>query len=1077
MRGIIDFFLKNTVAANLLMVFILIMGLFSYQSFTSSFFPERSERLITIQLVYPGASPEEMEEGVVNKIEENLEGVPNIKETSSTSSENSAVIIVEAERGKNTDLVLQDVKNAVDQISSFPADLEPPVIFKEVLYTPAYSFSISGDMDLRSLKKYARIAEDELLDIDGISKIELEGFPEEEIEISFREQDMRALNITFAEAVSAISQNNLLTTGGTIKTAKEELLIRAKNKNYYSEELYDIVILNNPNGGKVKLHQIAEIRDKWVDNPNRSYINGEPGVIVNVFSARDEDMFQNSDLTIEYIKEFQKKYPNVKVKEINDGKSALSKRIAFIKKNGLLGFIIVLILLALFLNIRLAFWVALAIPISFAGMFIAAGYIGITINVITTFGMILVIGILVDDGIVIAENIYQHYERGSSPMKAALDGTMEVLPAVTSAIITTVIAFSSFFFLDGNMGEVFPEMAVVVIFTLIFSLVEGAFILPAHIAHSKALKNEKTDWGILQFINDGLKFINRTSDKFMEFLKVNTYGPLLKFSMKFPLPVLAFCVSGLILFAGALSGGLIKGTFFPNVQDNLINVNVEMPAGSREELVAQALRQIEDAARAANIEMKEEHLDGKIDVIKVIEKNIGPTSYQGNMTFWLLDGDQRENISNRLIIANVKERLGKVQGAEKLTFNSGNAFGEPVAISLLSTNTSELENAVEDFKNELRKIQGITDIEDSNKKGLKEVSLELKPKAENLGLTLGQIVGYVRQGFFGAEVQRLQRGADEVKVWVRYDLQDRSSIKDLADMRVRTASGQAIPLSELVNFKSERGTISIKHIDGQREIRVTADVVGDNVSTSDINNDIQNIILPRILDQYSSVKVGIQGQARDIGETIATMPMVMGLTFLTMFFVIILTFGSVSQAMIVFALIPFGMIGVGAGHYLMGKPMSFLSILGVIALIGIFVNDALVFISTFNSKIREGLAFDQALYETGLSRFRPITLTTLTTVAGLLPILLETSLQAQFLIPMAISVSFGLMVGTFILLVLIPALLVIASRIRLFTTQLWTGQQLNPTMVEPSYPQRQHAWGLTLLIFLIPIAFMLVNNL
>jgi len=1043
----------------------MIMGFVSLSTLETSFFPEVPSRLINIQLVYPGASPQEMEEGVVNKIEENLVGIANVKETTSSSSENSASILVEVERGSNTDIVLQDVKNSVDQINSFPRDLEPPIIFKQVQITPAYAFSISGDMDLRSLKRYARIAEDDLLAINGISRVDLKGFPDEEIEISFREQDMRALNITFAEAVNAVSQNNLLTTGGTIKTEKEELLIRAKNKKYYAEELADIVILNNPNGGVVKLHEIANIKDKWVDNPNRSYINGETGVIVNVYSTLDEDMFKNSEVTIAYLDSFRARYPHVAVEEINDGKSALNKRIQFIKTNGFLGFLIVLVLLALFLNIRLAFWVALAIPISFAGMFIAAGYLGITINVITTFGMIIVIGILVDDGIVIAENIYQHYEKGETAMEAALNGTMEVLPAVTSAIITTVIAFSSFFFIDGQMGDIFPQMAIVVVFTLIFSLIEGAFILPAHIAHSKALDGDNSTW------------ITRKSDAFMDFLKKKIYGPLLKVSMEYPIPILAFCISGLIIFGGALSGGLIGGTFFPNVQQNFINVSLEMPAGAREEQVAKALQIIEDAAFAANDEMKSQLLDGELDVIKVVEKNIGPTTYQGNMIFWLLDGDDRETISNRDIIANVKDRVGQIQGAEKLTFTAGNTFGDPVSISLLSTDNSELENAVDDFKNELRKVEGVTDIQDSNKKGLKEISLELKPKAENLGLSLGQIVNYVRQGFFGAEIQRLQRGSDEVKVWVRYDLLDRSSIKDLADMRIRTNSGQAIPLSDLVNFKNERGIISINHINGQKEIRVTADVVGDNVSTSDINSDIQSFILPKILANYPNVKVGVQGQARDIGESLATMPQVMGLTFLTMFFVIILTFGSVSQAMIVFALIPFGLIGVGAGHFIMDKPISFLSILGVIALIGIFVNDALVFISTFNNKIKNGESFENALYDTGLSRFRPITLTTLTTVAGLLPILLEKSLQAQFLIPMAISVSFGLMVGTFILLILIPALMVIASRIRLFTTQLWTGETLTAEMVEPSYHGRQHSWMLTLFLFLVPIAFIVVNNL
>lgn len=553
MRGIIKYFLHNSVAANLLMVFIFIMGIFGLLQIKTTFFPEQPSKIINIQVAYPGASPEEMEEGVTTKIEENLIGIKGLKRTTSSSSENFAVVIVEALEGTNMDNMLQDVKNAIDQINSFPTAMEPPTVFKQEQLSNAYRFAISGDMDLRVLKRFARKIEDDLLAIDGISNINLEGFPEEEIEISFREKDMRALNITFNEAVVAISQTNLLATGGTVKTASEDLLIRAKNKNYYADEFRDIVVRSNPSGGVVKLHQIANIKDKWEDSAKRNYVNKVPSVSINVFNTMEEDMFDVSNNAQEYLKEFKKNYPEVEITEIQDGKEYLNGRISFIKKNGLIGFAIVLVLLAMFLNIRLSFWVALAIPISFAGMFMCAAFLGITINVISTFGMVVVIGILVDDGIVIAENIYQHYEKGSSPMQAALDGTMEVLPAVASAILTTVVAFSSFFFIGGFLGDVFKELAIVVIFTLIFSLIEGALILPAHLAHSKALQE-----GV-----ESTNVIARFFDKVMDVLRNNIYGPLLNFSIKFPLPMLALCITGLLFVVGAFKGGFIKGTFFP----------------------------------------------------------------------------------------------------------------------------------------------------------------------------------------------------------------------------------------------------------------------------------------------------------------------------------------------------------------------------------------------------------------------------------------------------------------------------------------------------------------------------------
>ena len=1059
MRGIIKFFLNNAVAANLLMVFIFIMGFFGLNQIKTTFFPESPSRIINIQLVYPGASPEEMEEGVVNKIEENLIGVNGVKKTTSTSSENAASVIVEAERGFDTDLVMTDVKNAVDQISSFPLALEPPVIYKRINYSTSYKFSISGAMDLRTLKKYARIAEDDLLELDGISKVVVAGFPEEEIEISFRESDMRSLNITFDEAVNAIRENNLLSTGGTIKTKTEDLLIRAKNKEYYAENFGDIVIRSNPNGGIIKLNQIANVRDQWVDNPSRTYINGDPAITIEVFNTTDEDMFTNSASTISYLEEFSQKYPLVEVSKIRDGKEYLNQRIEFIKTNGLIGFIIVLILLAMFLNARMAFWVALAIPISFAGMFLAASFLGITINVITTFGMVLVIGILVDDGIVIAENIYQHYERGSDANTAALEGTMEVLPAVSSAILTTVIAFSSFFFIQGRLGEVFPEMAVVVIFTLIFSLVEGALILPAHIAHSKALKENTKNRVSLFF------------EKVMNFMKDKMYGPLLKVSMVYSFPTLAVCAAGLIITVGAMAGGVIRGTFFPNIESDNFGVTIEMPTGSSEDQVASVLDRVESAAIIANQKMKDRYYGGKEDVIEIVEKNVGPTSYQGNMQFYLMKGEYRDSVKNRKIIEMIKNELGDVPEAETLVFGLGNIFGDPVSISLLGTDAEQLDKAVEELKMELSKIKDLTDIDDSNKEGLKEVSLSLTPKAQSLGFTLSQVLRNVRQGFFGAEIQRLQRGQDEVKVWVRYDLEDRSSIADLANMRIRSATGQSIPLSDLVTFKSERGVIAINHINGQREIRVTADVKNDKVSVSDIVSDIESIILPRILKRYPSVSVGLEGQAKENQEAMVSMQRTMPIILLCMLFVIILTFSSVSQALIVFMLIPFGFIGVGFGHWFMDVPINLFSALGIIALVGILVNDALVFISTFNDNIRDGMSFNDALYKTGVSRFRPITLTTITTVAGLLPLMLEKSTQAQFLIPMAISVAFGLMISTFILLIMIPSLMVISNRIKMFTTQLWLGEKLEAAMVEPAYPNRKHPWFLTLLAAISVLAF------
>jgi multidrug efflux pump subunit AcrB len=1065
MKSIIDYFIKNEIAGNILMILLFIVGVFGFFQMKTTFFPEIESRIINIQCIYPGSSPEEIEEGVISKIEENLKGLTGLERVTSISSENSGTVTVEVLKGYDTDIVLQDVKNAVDRINSFPIDMEPLVIFKLENLGQVLSFAIYGDVPLTTLKKKAREVEEELLGMEGLSKVTLSGFPDEEIEIAFRENDLRAYNITFEEAANKIRNTNLESTGGTIKTSTEELLIRADNKEYTAKELLDIVVKNNPEGGLVRLYQIADVKDKWEDSPQRSYLDGQLAVVVTVQNTLEEDMLSIADFVKDYIEDYNNKNEEVRAKIIEDSSITLTQRIDLLTNNGIIGFFIVLLLLAMFLHFRLAFWVALAIPISFAGMFIMASLIGVTINVISLFGMIVVIGILVDDGIVIAENIYQHYERGEKPYAAALNGTMEVLPAVFSAIITTVIAFSAFFFIDGTLGDFFREMAIVVIFSLVFSLVEGALILPAHIAHSKALSK-----------NSEPNIIMRSLDKMMSILRDNLYSPVLRWAVKYNWPTVAICVASLFITFGALQGGLIKSTFFPVIPQDNYTVELKLPAGTREEITMEILDSIERVTIAINNELSKSLFNGEIKPVSKIKKDIGPATYEGTVTVSLTDGETRGELTARSIISKVREKLGTIDIAETLVFTSVSPFGKPISVSLLGTDGEELSRAVDAVKDDLSKISDLKDIVDNNQEGLKEISLELTPKAYSLGFTLGQVVGQVRQGFFGAEAQRIQKGEDEIRVWVRYGLDDRSDISDLQDMRIRTQDGsQSIPLSELATFHTERGVININHIDGEREVRIEADVANDQVSISDITNDVRNVILPEVLKDFPSVRASFEGQDREQGKTQKSMAIVMPMIFLMMFFVIVLTFKSVSQALIVFALLPFGFIGVGFGHYVQGLPISLFSILGVIALIGIFVNDALVFITTFNEKIKSGMPHREAVIETGKSRFRPILLTSITTIAGLAPLIVEKSFQAQFLIPMAVSVAYGLLVGTFILLVLIPALLMITNRVKRTAMSFYEGEKIAAEIVEPAHNHRKSYFALYLLAGLLAVvAFVMV---
>lgn len=1060
MRSIVKYFIDNEIAGNILMILLFIVGLVGLSQMKTTFFPEVESRNISIQAVYPGSSPEEIEEGIVSKIEENLKGLTGIEQVTSVSSENIGSIQVEVLKGYDTDVILQDIKNAVDRINSFPVAMEPVTVYKLENLGKVLDFAIYGDVPLKTLKTISRRIEDDLLAIDDLSKVTLSGFPEEEIEVTFRENDLRSYNITFEEAAQRIRGTNIEVTGGTIKTEKEELLIRANNKEYSAKQLQEVVVKTNANGGVIKLYQVADVRDRWEDEPQRTYISGEPGVVIKVQNTLEEDMLTIADNVRNYIDKFNKENEEVQAIVLEDSSITLRQRIELLTSNGIIGFFIVLLLLAMFLHYRLAFWVALAIPISFAGMFLLASIMGVTLNVISLFGMIVVIGILVDDGIVIAENIYQHYERGAKPFQAAIDGTMEVLPAVFSAIITTVIAFSAFFFIDGRLGDFFREMAIVVIFSLVFSLVEGALILPAHIAHSKALKRGEKPNAIM-----------RGLDKMMSILRDTIYTPILHWAVKFNYPTLAICVAGLMITFGALKGGIIKGTFFPVIPRDNYTVDLKLPAGTREGLTLEILNRIEDATNEVNQELSDEFFSDGVFPVTKMQKNVGPASYQGNIVVSLLDGETRGEISARTIIAKVREKLGKVQEAETLTFSSGSPFGKPVSVSLLGKDSEQLELAITAVKENLSKISDLKDIVDNNQMGLKEISLELTPQAYNLGFTLQDVISQVRQGFFGAEAQRIQRGEDEVRVWVRYDLADRSDISDLSEMRIRSTDGASIPLAELATFKTERGVININHLNGEEEVRIEADVSNDGVSISDITDDIKTIIIPETLKDYPSVRASYEGQSREQGKTQRSLALVMPLIFMMMFFVIVITFKSVSQGLIVLGLLPFGFIGVGLGHWMHGLPISLFSILGVIALIGIFVNDALVFITTFNERIKDGMEVREAVVETGRSRFRPILLTSITTIAGLAPLIAEKSFQAQFLIPMAISVAYGLLVGTFILLVLIPALLVISNKSKVGLVKLYTGESVDPRSVEPANPDKKgYFWlyaSVLILIYLV----------
>jgi multidrug efflux pump subunit AcrB/outer membrane protein TolC len=1016
MKQLINYFIKYPFSGNILMILIFILGLAGLVSLRSTSMPQVDPGMIIVNVTYPGSSPEEIEKGIILKIESNLKGVSGIDYIKSISQENTGQITVFLETGFTADVVLQDVKNAIDGITSFPSGMEPPNVQKMEFKQEAVQFALSGNIDLKQLKQMARVIEDDLRGIDGISKVELSGFPDEEIEIAFKEADLQRLGMTLDEAFMAVKNANLDITGGTMRGATEELRVRAKEKQYWAKDMKNIVLRTTDSGAIVRLKDVATVQDKWAEDPNRSYLDGRQAVIFTIKYTAQEDIINISQSIHAYVDSFNKKHENLIATIFDDRSNDIKGIQKILVDNGLLGFILVLVFLSFALNMRLSIWVALSIPIAFMGMFMVGAMMGITLNRVSLFGMILVVGILVDDGIVIAENIFRRHEDGESNLIAALNGTIEVIPAVFAAVLTTIVAFSAFFFLDGMMGKMFMELAFVVIASLAFSLVEGALILPAHVAHSKALKEGHKASKLERFTNSSVK---KLKDKF--------FAPALGFAMNNKTLTLIIPVALLLITLGAFKGGIIKSGD-PNAEDaSHIQIQLDMPSGTVEKETISVLDRIEKNAVKVGEEFNSRHKEG-MTAIRTILTNIGPTN-KGSVTVLLQNSQDRDYHSMTFANAMIKE-LGEIPEAERINFVQESHFGKAISVSLLSRNLLELDEARLELKSQLMNLKGLKNVLDDSETGMREIIVSLKDKAYLLGLDLGTVMGLVRNGIFGYEVQRLHRGMDEVKIWVRLQKEDRSSLSKMENMRIRLQDGRQIPLKEIANLEIQRNLVQIRHLNGRRQATVEADLTDPSVSMTAMNQELKTRILPELKEKFPSLSFYFGGREERIGKTADSAVTVIPVVFLLLLTVVIFTFRSFSQAMLLFLIVPFGLIGVGWGHAIHGMAVDLPSYFGMVALLGIMINDAIVLISTINTNKKKGKDFKTAIYEATLSRFRPILLTSLTTIAGLMPLIVSKNSEADMVIPMAISVSYGLIIATFVTLLVLPVMILVVEQLK-----------------------------------------------
>jgi multidrug efflux pump subunit AcrB len=1060
MKKVIEYFIKYEVAVNIVIIAFVLFGLIGAFSLRSSFFPLSESKNILISVVYPGASPQEIEEGVVLKIEDNLKGLQGIDRVTSTSRENSGSINVEIEKGRDIDFMLLEVKNAVDRVPTYPTGMEPLVVAKQEVVRQTISFAISGEsIPLSVLKQIGRQVENDLRAIPGISQIEVTGYPDEEIEIALDEDQLLAYNISFSEVAQKVASSNLLITGGTIKTDSEEYLIRANNRLYYADELSSIAVKALPDGRKLLLSDIARVRDRFSETPNATYFNENRAITVTVTSTNTEDLLGSAEAVKAYIEDFNARSSNARLDVVNDLSTTLVQRTELLTENAIMGMILVLVFLSLFLNTRLAFWVAFGLPVAFLGMFVVAPFAGVTINVLSLFGMIIVIGILVDDGIVIAENIYQHYEKGKSPVRAAIDGTLEVIPPIVSAILTTVLAFGILLFLDGSIGEFFSEVSVIVILTLVVSLVEAMIILPSHLAHSKALKPQTEPTTLIGKGFAKMRMINKMGDRAMVWMRDEVYSPFLRFSMRNSFFTVMLFTALLITTFGSIGGGIIQTAFFPRVASDQVSITLQMPNGTNEKITDSIIRMIEQKALIVNDEFTETYLKGSgKELYENTIRRVGPGSSAASLQINLLPGEERPDaIRSNMVTARIRELVGPVLGVESLVFGSGGNFGgSPVSVSLLGNNIEELKAAKDQLKTAMLDNGLLKDVADNDPSGIKEIRLELKESAYLLGLDLRTIMNQVRSGFFGAQALRFQRGQDEIRVWVRYDRNNRSSIVDLDEMRISTPTGDKVPLKEIATYSIERGDVAINHLDGQREIQINADLDNpDETTPTEILEWIRSEVMPDIMARYPTVSPSYEGQNREAGKLVDSLRLV-GFTALFLIFVTIsFTFRSFSQPFLLLMLVPFSITAVGWGHKIHGFPLNILSLLGIIALIGIMVNDGLVLIGKFNNNLKSGMRFEKALFEAGRSRFRAIFLTSVTTIAGLAPLLLEKSRQAQFLKPMAVAIAYGIGYATILTLIMLPLFLMFSNSFKVQLKWLLTGEKPTRESVERAVKELQ----------------------
>jgi multidrug efflux pump subunit AcrB len=1037
-KAAIRWMARNHVAANILMVVLIVGGLIKGFSIKQEVFPEVDLDRVQVSVAYPGAGPEEVEEGILRQIEENLTGIDGIKEITSSASEGIGVVTAEVASGEDVDLVLQDIKSEVDRIVTFPEDAEKPVIAKLVNRAEVISVVVYGDVSDRVLREQADEIRDELLALPGITQVDLGGVRPYEISIEIPEENLRRYGLTLEEVARRIRRASLDLPGGTIKTEGGEILLRTKERRYFGPEYSDITVVTSADGVQVKLADIARIKDDFEETDVFARFDGVPAAMVKVFRVGDQKPIEISNRVKEYVKgKTFRISTSVNIAVWFDTSEIYQSRINLLLKNAGLGLTLVLIILGLFLEIRLALWVMLGIPISFFGAMLLMPTLDVSINMLSLFAFILALGILVDDAIVVGENVFEQRQKGKPYVEAAVDGTIEVGIPVIYAVLTTVAAFLPLVFVSGVMGKFIKVIPLVVIALLVMSLIESLFVLPAHLSGGRPNNHVgRGFFGALERVRLGF---GKHLDRFV----AETYRPFLERCMRYRYTTVAAGIAVLFLTLGVVRGGILKFTFMPEVEGDMVIASIKMPSGTPAEETGKVAQFVVEEGKKVVEELDRDKGEGN-SIMRNIFSLVGTTlarrgpgggqtasaSHVSEIAMFLAESKDRgipaAEVANRW-----REAVGDLPGVDSVTFTSSLfEVGTDIDVRAAHADFDVLDSVAGRIKRSLAEYPGVGNIDDSLSRGKRELKIQLRPEARTLGVTEEELGRQIRSAFYGAEALRLQRGRNEVKVMVRYPKEDRRKRWNLESMRIRTPDEGEIALAAAADVSEGWGYASINRTDRKRVVNVTATVDASSANAQEILLDMQENLFPKLAIDYPGLTFDLVGEEKERKESMDSMKKGFTMALIGIFALLAIPFRSYSQPLLIMAAIPFGVVGAVAGHLIMGYSLSILSFFGIVALAGVVVNDSLLLIDTVNIKRRGGVELFTALGDAGTRRFRPILLTSLTTFFGLTPMILETSVQAQFLIPMAISLGFGILFATGITLLLIPCLYLMLEDVR-----------------------------------------------